>query len=206
MGVGVAAGGRVGRRVGGTGVDVHVEVAVGNGVSVQVGVLVGVRVGNRVLVGLGVGVLVGTGRGVGVHVAGKTIPEIFAQDGEAVFRRIERACVLRASRMGEVVVALGGGAITEEANWETIRETGICLCLRASPETIFKRVRRADDRPLMAGLDDAARMARIRRMLAEREPFYRRADAFVTSTEDRTPAETADLALAALERIAKDRR
>jgi len=139
-----------------------------------------------------------------VETAGKTIPEIFAQDGEAAFRRIEHGCVVRASQMGEAVIALGGGAITQEANWETVRQTGICLCLKASPETIFERVSRNQERPLMAGLDDSARMARIRRMLAERQPFYSRADAFVASTECHTPEETADLAISELKKLAAD--
>ena len=141
-----------------------------------------------------------------VETAGKTIPEIFHQDGETVFRRIEHDCVARASEMGEAVIALGGGAITQEANWETIRQTGICLCFQAAPETIFERVSRNDERPLMAGLNAAGRMDRIRNMLAERRPFYNRSDAFVTSTEDRTPEETADLAIAELRKLTTDNR
>lgn len=136
-----------------------------------------------------------------VETAGKTIPEIFAQDGEAAFRRIEHDCVVRASRMGDAVIALGGGAITQEANWATIRQTGACLCFRASPQTIFERVSRNEKRPLMADLNAAGRMAKIRHMLAERRPFYNRADAFVTSTEDRTPEETANLAISELQKL-----
>ena len=130
--------------------------------------------------------------------AGKDIPEIFAEAGEAAFRRIEHACVVRASRMPPAVIALGGGAITQDANWEVIRDTGVCLCLRASPQTIFDRVSRSEERPLLAGLDDAARLAKICEMLAAREPFYSRADIFVTSTEERTPDETAEVAMAEL--------
>ncbi len=57
----------------------------------------------------------------------------------------------------------------------------------------------------LAGLDDAGRMARIREMLAEREAYYSRADLFVTSTEERTLEETAEIAVAKLEKIAKER-
>lgn len=140
-----------------------------------------------------------------VEAAGKTITEIFERGGEAVFRRIEHDCVVRASRMPDAIISLGGGAVTQEENWEVIRKTGVCICFRALAETIFERVSRTEgERPLIVGLDDAGRLAKIREMLAEREPFYSRANGFVTSTEDRTPEETAEVAIAALERMAGD--
>ena len=135
-----------------------------------------------------------------VEAAGKSIPRIFAEDGEAAFRRIERGCVAHAAGMPAAVIALGGGALTQEGNWDTIRASGVCLCLQASAETIFTRLRRTEgERPLMAGLTDEDRMAKIRSMLAARAPFYDRADAFVASTEDRAPEETVQLAVSALE-------
>lgn len=137
-----------------------------------------------------------------VESAGKSIPRIFADDGEAAFRRIERGCVARAAGMPDAVIALGGGAVTHEGNWDTIRASGVCLCLRASAETIFARLCRTEgERPLMDGLNDEERMEKIRSMLAARAPFYDRADAFVESTECRTPEETVQLALTALEGI-----
>ena len=134
--------------------------------------------------------------------AGKSIPRIFAEDGEAAFRRIERGCVARAAGMPDAVIALGGGAVTQEGNWDTIRASGVCLCLRASAETISSRLCRTEgERPLMAGMNDEERMEKIRSMLAARAPYYARADAFVESSEHRTPEETVQLALTALEGI-----
>ncbi len=134
-----------------------------------------------------------------VETAGKSIPRIFAEDGEAAFRRIERGCVVRAGGMRDAVIALGGGAVTHEENWDTIRASGVCLCLRASAETIFMRLRRVEgERPLMAGLNDEDRMAKIRSMQAARAPFYERADVFVESAECRTLEETVELAVLAL--------
>ncbi len=130
--------------------------------------------------------------------AGKSIPEVFAEDGEPIFRSLEHDCVVRASQMAGAVIALGGGAVTQEANWETIRRTGVSVCLRADAETIFARVTRKGERPLLAGLDDVGRMAKIREMLEAREPFYARADVFVTSTDEQTPEETAGRAVIAL--------
>ena len=52
--------------------------------------------------------------------AGKSIPEIFATDGEAAFRAFEHTCVLDASKISDSVVALGGGAIMEDGNRRAI--------------------------------------------------------------------------------------
>lgn len=134
--------------------------------------------------------------------AGKAIPEIFAQDGEAAFRQLEHEAVRRASQMPHAVVSLGGGAVTQKRNWEVIRATGVCLCFEASADTIFERVsRKREERPLLAGLDDAGLRHKIETMLAVRAPFYARADGFVTSTDDLSPEDVADISLAELRRV-----
>lgn len=137
-----------------------------------------------------------------VEAAGKTIPEIFEHDGEPVFRQLEHEAIQKASQMGQAIVSLGGGAITQDRNWDVIRATGVCLCFTASVETIFERVsRKRDERPLLAGLDDDGLRNKILTMLETRDPFYQKADAFVVSSEDRTPEETAVLALAELKKV-----
>ena len=78
----------------------------------------------------------------------------------------------------------------------------MCLCFRASVDTIFERVsRKRDKRPLLAGLDDEGLKNKIEVMMAERERFYARADAFATSTNDRSPEDTAETALIELQRV-----
>ena len=136
-----------------------------------------------------------------VEEAGRSIAEIFEQDGEAAFRAVEHACVKKASEMSGAVVALGGGAVTQEINWNVIRKTGVCLCFWAEPEVIARRVSRSDERPLLIGMDEATLMEKILKMLADRKPYYLRADARVQSVEERTPEETAELAIEALRRL-----
>lgn len=137
-----------------------------------------------------------------VEAAGKTIPEIFKKDGEVAFRQLEHEAIQRASLMGNVIVSLGGGAIAQDRNWDVMRGSGVCLCFTASVDTIFERVsRKRDERPLLAGLDDAGLRTKIKTMLKERDAFYQQADAFVTSTEERSPEDTALLALAELEKV-----
>ena len=133
--------------------------------------------------------------------AGRPISDIFQEAGEEAFRRMEHEAVRRASEMPPAVISLGGGAATREENWIVIRDAGICVYLCASPETVFERVTRKGHRPLLAGLNDAERMAKIRSMLAAREPYYRRADLVVESREDRTPEQTADLVIQGLQTI-----
>lgn len=107
--------------------------------------------------------------------SGKTIAEIFAAEGEDHFRRLERDCVVWAAARSNAVVALGGGAITRDENWQIIRRSGVLICLEAEVDTILERVSRKEGRPLLAGLDAAQKRDKICRMLAERAPYYDRA-------------------------------
>ena len=123
--------------------------------------------------------------------AGKSIAEIFADEGEAHFRQLERACVLEACQRPDAVVALGGGAITRADNVEAVRRTGVLVCLKADVETIFARVRRRSNRPLLAGLDPQAQRAKIESLLRERAPFYDQAHIELYTTQTQTPEDTA---------------
>lgn len=109
------------------------------------------------------------------HGAGRSIPELFASEGEAGFRKREREA-LEAVAGQRLVVALGGGAAAQPGAVERLLATGTLVYLRARPETLAARVGGADEgRPLLAGLDEPARLAKLRALLAERERFYLRA-------------------------------
>ncbi len=131
---------------------------------------------------------------------GKSIADIFRENGEESFRRFEHEAIRAASERDPSVIALGGGAVTRDENWEIIKSSGTSVYLHASPETIFHRVSRKRDRPLLAGLDDDARLEKIRSMLSARDPFYRQADIYVESVDDRTPDQTADLVIRELDK------
>jgi shikimate kinase len=107
--------------------------------------------------------------------AGCSISEIFADEGEAGFRAREHGMV-EALVGADAVVALGGGAIAQPALRELLAGTGTLVYLRARPETLLARLREARDRPLLAGLDDEQRLARVGALLAEREAVYASAD------------------------------
>ena len=136
--------------------------------------------------------------------AGKTIAEIFANEGEAHFRQLERDCVLETCRRPDAVVALGGGAVTRADNVAAVRRAGVLVCLKADVDTIFARVRHRTNRPLLAGLDPQAQRAKIESLLRERAPFYDQAHIELYTTQAQTPEDTAGQLLALLESYAKN--
>lgn len=119
--------------------------------------------------------------------AGRRISDIFADDGEARFRELERQTIADLERHTRLVIATGGGAAANADNLASLRGHALLVCLWASPEAIWQRVRYQNNRPL---LQDPDPQAKIRRLLAEREPFYRQADVLV-NTELRSLKEVA---------------
>jgi shikimate kinase len=106
--------------------------------------------------------------------ARRSVAEIFQAEGEAGFRERERAAVARCLR-GQGVVALGGGAIAEPETALLVSSTGTIVYLRARAETLLARVGLSDERPLLAGRSQDERLARLRELLAAREPAYSKA-------------------------------
>jgi shikimate kinase len=107
--------------------------------------------------------------------AGMTIAEIFAAEGEPGFRARERRAIeVLAGK--PAVVALGGGAMAQPGAPERLAVSGRVVYLRASPETLARRVGRGKTRPLLAGLGARGRRAKLAALLAEREPLYRSAE------------------------------
>ena len=136
--------------------------------------------------------------------ADKSIAEIFADEGEAHFRQLERDCVLETCQRPDAVVALGGGAITRADNVAAVRCAGILVCLKADVDTIFARVRHRTNRPLLAGLDPQAQRAKIESLLRERAPFYDQAHIELYTTQVQTPEDTAGKLRDLLESYAKN--
>lgn len=126
--------------------------------------------------------------------AGRSIPDIFATEGEAHFRDLETAALKRAlSRPGRVV-STGGGILLREENVEAQRKAGPIVCLTAEPDTILERTLGDEHRPLLQVADPQARIAAL---LDQRRSCYAQADAHV-GTDGRDPGEVADRVIAAL--------
>ncbi len=103
---------------------------------------------------------------------GKSIPEIFAQQGEPAFRGMERQFVDGGHPADRTVVACGGGLVVQAGILDLLRAKGVVICLHASLATVLERTQRNRNRPL---LDVADPSERIRTLYAVREPIYKRA-------------------------------
>ncbi len=105
--------------------------------------------------------------------AGKSIPEIFQQDGEIAFRELEIEVTREVARKQGAVVACGGGIVLNKINIDRLRQGAVIVHLTATPAAILKRVaREAGQRPL---LEVENPMLAIRELLKFRKPFYERA-------------------------------
>jgi shikimate kinase len=112
--------------------------------------------------------------------AGKSIPEIFADHGEAYFREGERRVIQRLLGNGAQVLATGGGAYINDETRTRIQEAGVSVWLRASLPILMKRVAKRQDRPLLQTGDPEAVM---RDLMEKRYPVYALADVTVESRD-----------------------
>ncbi len=128
--------------------------------------------------------------------AGKSIEQIFAEEGEAAFRAWEQQVIADRCAGAGQVISTGGGAFVDPDNRRAMLSSGAVFCLHAQPETIYRRLLadyRAGKtmRPLLAGPDP---LKRIRELLSQRAAAY--AQAHHTIATDRlTPEEVAEQAL-----------
>jgi len=105
--------------------------------------------------------------------AGKTIPEIFKQDGEIAFRELEIEVTKGVSGKKNVVIACGGGVVLNKINIDRLKGECLIVYLTASPKIILKRTSGdKNERPLLKVVD---RTSEIQRLLKFRKPFYERA-------------------------------
>jgi len=117
--------------------------------------------------------------------AGRTIAEIFRDEGEEAFRELEREEARALSQLTERVVATGGGAFARPETRALLQERAFTVWLRCDLETLLARIPADGARPLAGNRDI------MRALLAEREPSYRMADAAVDASAG-TPRDVAN--------------
>jgi shikimate kinase len=131
-------------------------------------------------------------------VAGKSIAEIFATEGEAGFRDREAAALAELCSRSGCVIATGGGAILREANRRLLDAHGFVAWLTASPETLWARIQgdpsTAARRP---NLTATGGIEEVRTLLAAREPHYREVADFAIATDALSPEAVASAILTA---------
>lgn len=126
-----------------------------------------------------------------VKIAGKPIKNIFADEGESVFRKMEREFVVSGHPETGCIIACGGGLIMQEGVIEILKSKGVLICLFASAETILKRTSSNLNRPL---LNVDSPKEKIDELLAERESTYLQAGTGIY-TDNRSISEIVEHAL-----------
>ncbi|QEY32922.1 shikimate kinase [Synechococcus sp. RSCCF101] len=127
--------------------------------------------------------------------SGRSISAIFAEDGERGFRAIETAVLNQIACRHSLVVATGGGIVTEAVNWGHMHQ-GLVLWLDPDRNVLLQRLReQPGGRPLLAGEGDPA--ARLDALLEARRPLYAQADVHLAITQE-TPEQVVSALLEAI--------
>jgi len=127
---------------------------------------------------------------------GKTVPEIFAEQGEPAFRAVETEALVHALEFEPAVISVAGGAVLAPGNRPLIRNGGTVVWLRADVDTLADRVGDGSGRPLLDG--DAERS--LAELDAVRRLLYAQLADSVIDVDDKTPDQVADAALEAIGR------
>jgi len=117
----------------------------------------------------------------------KSIKEIFETDGEIAFRKLETDTIHSINK--KAIIACGGGLPAHNNNIEYLKHKGIVIYLKASTETLIKRLEKnKNKRPLISNLTNEERLEFIRKILKEREKTYKQAD-YTIETDKKTVKE-----------------
>jgi shikimate kinase len=125
--------------------------------------------------------------------AKKPVAQIFADDGEAQFRKFEREVIahLAADRRRcplchgphPEVISTGGGALVDESNCAALQRAGVIICLTARPEVVAARVDRSKTKRPKLTESGKSTLDRVKELMAERADAYARADARIDTSD-----------------------
>lgn len=121
--------------------------------------------------------------------AGKSISEIFAEDGENAFRQMETECLqelLTKNDEEKQILSVGGGTPVREENRELLKRLGTVIYLKATPGVVYERLRGDTTRPLLRTENPKVR---IEEMMAAREGAYLAASDVVFTVDGKSPEE-----------------
>ena len=122
---------------------------------------------------------------------GRTISAIFAEDGEAAFRKLESEMVATLRHVRCMVIATGGGILLNPDNRDSLQRSGLVICLDAPADEIVARLAAYTDRPLLSSPNPKERVAEL---LAVRDSAYAAIQHHV-NTSGRTPEQIAEAVL-----------
>jgi shikimate kinase len=134
-----------------------------------------------------------------VKAAGKSINQLFAQEGEAGFRQLESDVLAQICAYTKLTIATGGGIVLRQENWGYLHH-GLIVWLDVPIELLYSRIAEDTTRPL---LQDADPKGKLRSLLKQRTPLYSQADLRITVQEGETPEEIAKRVLEAIPSVLK---
>lgn len=116
---------------------------------------------------------------------GVKIPVIFELEGEAGFRKRETAVIQDLTKLNNIVMATGGGAVIAEENRQLLQANGTVIYLRANVNELWHRTRNDKHRPLLQNVDIRAKLEQL---YAERNPLYTQTATFIIDTGNQSVA------------------
>ncbi|MBU0690312.1 shikimate kinase [bacterium] len=130
---------------------------------------------------------------------GRSIGEIFEQEGEAFFRVLETQALTRACAQRSAVVALGAGVLENDENLASVLECGQLVYLRVPVDAIANRISSWESRPLFSECATKVQITvKLKQLLSKREARYLRADYIVDVSDNESAEQTASRVTALL--------
>ena len=118
------------------------------------------------------------------------ISDIFEYYGEAHFRSLETEIVRELSERDDLVISTGGGLVLKPENSELLKKNGRIFFMRAGFETLLKRVRADETRPLLKNTGKTAEA--LGNLLAQRTPVYEHVADYIVDTDGKSVDEVAE--------------
>jgi shikimate kinase len=131
--------------------------------------------------------------------AGKSINQLFAEEGEAAFRQLESDVLAQVCAYTNLTIATGGGIVLRRENWSYLHH-GLVVWLDVPIELLYTRLLEDTTRPLLKDVDP---QGKLRSLLTQRTPLYSQADLKITVSEGETPEEIADRIMDAIPSVLK---
>lgn len=118
------------------------------------------------------------------------IADIFEYYGEAHFRKLETEIVKDLAKMDDLIISTGGGLVLKKENNVVLQENGKIIFLRASLDTLSKRLKVDGERPLLQTSTESIR-DRLEKLMKERAPVYEHVADYIVDVDGKTPEEIA---------------
>ncbi|NET01494.1 MAG: shikimate kinase [Sphaerospermopsis sp. SIO1G1] len=134
-----------------------------------------------------------------IKATGKPINQIFAEAGEAEFRKIESDILSQVCAYTKLTIATGGGIVLKQENWSYLHH-GLIVWLDVPVRILWQRLQEDQTRPL---LQDPDPEAKLRSLLAQRQSLYSQADLHLPITESETPEQIATRIVSAIPTVLK---